>query len=111
MFYSAYFSLRVQPILKRFAVKDNSEAEGQSNYSASQKAALAELTYMLNTMDSAALKTRGYSNARTIKNIDVVRSSISGTRSNGIDTLLFLVNFEVKKDMLYWGQMTILAML
>lgn len=79
------------------AVKDNSEAEGQSNYSASQKAALAELTYMLNTMDSAALKTRGYSNARTIKNIDVVRSSISGTRSNGIDTLLFLVNFEDEK--------------
>ena len=49
------------------AVKDNSEAEGQSNYSASQKAALAELTYMLNTMDSAALKHGGIRTPEQLK--------------------------------------------
>lgn len=80
------------------AVNDDSKVEeGQLNYSASQKAALAELTYMLNTMDSVSQKTRGYSASRKIKNIDVVRNTISGTRSNGIDTLLFLVNFEDEK--------------
>lgn len=52
---------------------------------------------MLNTMDSVSLKTRSYSQPRKIKNIDVVRNSISETRSNGIDTLLFLVNFEDEK--------------
>lgn len=78
-------------------VNDDSKVEGQPNYSASQKAALAELTYMLNTMDSVSQKTRGYSTSRTIKNIDVVRNTISATRSNGIDTLLFLVNFEDEK--------------
>lgn len=80
------------------AVNDDSKVEeGQLNYSASQKAALAELTYMLNTMDSVSQKTRGYSASRKIKDIDVVRNTISGTRSNGIDTLLFLVNFEDEK--------------
>ena len=76
---------------------DSKVEEGQLNYSASQKAALAELTYMLNTMDSVSQKTRGYSASRKIKDIDVVRNTISGTRSNGIDTLLFLVNFEDEK--------------
>lgn len=80
------------------AVNDGSKVEeGQFNYSASQKAALAELSYMLNTMDSVSQKTRGYSASRKIKNIDVIRNTISGTRSNGIDTLLFLVNFEDEK--------------
>ena len=82
---------------EEIGAKDNSEAEEQPNYSASQKAALAELTYMLNAMDSVSQKTRGYSISRKIKNIAVVRNSISGTRSNGIDTLLFLVNFEDEK--------------
>lgn len=83
--------------IEEVVIKDNPKVEDQHNYSASQKAALDQLTCLLNVIDSATLKTRGYSNSRKINSIDVVRNSITGTRSNGIDTLLFLVNFEDEK--------------
>ena len=91
------FFLACTTDFEEVVINDDPKTEEQHNYSASQKAALAELTYMLNTMDSVSQKTRGYSTSRKIKNIDVVRNSISGTRSSGIDTLLFLVNFENEK--------------
>lgn len=63
-----------------------------------QKSAVKNLESMLAAIDSAMVKTRGYSDLKEIKNVEVVRNIMPTTRiSTKVDSLLFIVNFKDEK--------------